>query len=92
MFGMNDAYAIRFSRQAQKDEERLAIGGLSRKARAIVELLKNNPFQNPPPYEKLSGDLTGHYSRRINRQHRLVYVVDTNRRLVSIIRMWTHYE
>jgi len=89
---MNNVYTLRFSRQAQKDEERLAAKGLSRKARVIMELLKTNPYQNPPPYEKLSGDLTGHYSRRINRQHRVVYTVDETRRLISIIRMWTHYE
>ena len=87
-----EAWEIWFTRQAQKDFERLASAGLEAKARAILKLLKANPFQNPPPYEKLVGDLAGAYSRRLNIQHRLVYAVVKESRAVKIIRMWTHYE
>ena len=81
-----------FTRQAQKDAERLARSGIRPKAEALLEVLSANPYQNPPPYEKLVGDLSGAFSRRINIQHRLVYTVDDNERVVRVIRMWTHYE
>ncbi len=81
-----------YTKQAQKDAKKLAASGLKNKAQELLEVLKENPFQNPPPYEKLVGDLSGAYSRRINIQHRLVYQVYTEERIVKVIRMWTHYE
>ena len=81
-----------YTKQAQKDAKRLASAGLKPKAQELLEILKNNPFQNPPPYEKLVGDLLGAYSRRLNIQHRLVYQVYETERIVKIIRLWTHYE
>ena len=81
-----------FTKQAQKDAEKLARAGLKPKAQALLSILENNPFRNPPSYEKLVGDLQGAYSRRINIQHRLVYQVLKNAKTVKIIRMWTHYE
>lgn len=89
---MGIKWNVSFHRYAVKDLERLQQAGLAGKARAIAELLEQNPFQNPPPYEKLSGDLRGLYSRRINRQHRLVYEVDEAAKTVRVLRMWTHYE
>ena len=81
-----------FTKQAQKDTKKLAASGLRPKAEALLDLLRENPFQNPPPSEKLVGDLTGAYSRRINLQHRLVYQVLEEDRVVKVIRMWSHYE
>ena len=81
-----------FTKQAQKDARKLASAGLRSKAEALLEILRDNPFQNPPPYEKLLGDLAGSYSRRINIQHRLVYQVYEDEQVVKVIRMWTHYE
>ena len=81
-----------FTKQAQKDARKLASAGLRSKAEALLEILRDNPFQNPPPYEKLLGDLAGSYSRRINIQHRLVYQVFEDEQVVKVIRMWTHYE
>ena len=81
-----------FTRQAQKDAKRLARSGLRPQAEKILEMLAANPFRNPPPYEKLVGDLAGAYSRRINIQHRLVYQVLKKERIVKVLRMWTHYE
>ena len=81
-----------YSRQANKDSKKLAAAGLKGKTEKLLEILKENPFANPPPYEKLGGDLVGHYSRRINIQHRLVYKVDKERREVSVLTLWTHYE
>ena len=81
-----------YTRQAQKDAKKISTSGLRPKAEVLLEILKENPFQNPPPFEKLSGDLDGAYSRRINIQHRLVYQVIKELRTVKIIRMWTHYE
>jgi Txe/YoeB family toxin of toxin-antitoxin system len=86
------SWEIVFSKHAQKDAQKLAAAGLKDKAIALLETLKSNPFQNPPPYEKLIGDLSGAYSRRINIQHRLVYQVIDELRTVKILRMWTHYE
>ena len=81
-----------YTKQAQKDAKRLASSGLRPQAEAILEILASNPFQTPPPYEKLVGDLRGAYSRRINIQHRLVYQVLKAPRIVKVLRMWTHYE
>ena len=86
------AWQVVFTKQAQKDAKRLAEVGLKNKGEALLQILKSNPFQNPPPYEKLSGDLAGAYSRRINIQHRLVYQIYQEEKTVKVIRMWTHYE
>jgi toxin YoeB len=85
-------WRVVYTKQAQKDAKRLASSGLRPKAEAILEILVSNPFQTPPPYEKLAGDLRGAYSRRINIQHRLVYQVLEKPRIVKVLRMWTHYE
>ena len=85
-------YQIRLSTQAQKDKAKLKAAGLAEKARSLLALLIENPYQTPPPYEKLIGDLLGRYSRRINIQHRLVYEVDEAEKVVRILRMWTHYD
>lgn len=81
-----------FTKQAQKDAKKLSSAGLRPKAEALLEVLRKNPFQNPPPYEKLVGDLAGAYSRRVNIQHRLVYQVLPGIKTVKVIRLWTHYE
>ena len=81
-----------FTKQAQKDAKKIAQSGLKPQAERLLELLKENPYQNPPPYEKLIGDLSGAYSRRINIQHRLVYQVMDEIKAVKVIRMWTHYD
>ncbi len=81
-----------YTRQAQKDASKLAAAGLKEKAIALLEILEVNPFQTPPPYEKLIGDLAGAYSRRINIHHRLVYQVLEEERIVKVIRLWSHYE
>jgi toxin YoeB len=81
-----------FTRQAQKDAKKLAAAGLRPKAEELLDILRENPFQKPPPYEKLVDDLTGAYSRRINVQHRLVYQVLEQDRVVKVIRMLIHYE
>jgi toxin YoeB len=81
-----------FTKQAQKDARKLASSNLRDKAQALLDVIQVNPFQNPPPYEKLIGDLEGTYSRRINIQHRLVYEVIESEGTVKILRMWTHYE
>lgn len=85
-------WRVVFTKQAQKDARILASSGLKDKARALLAVVAENPFQNPPPYEKLAGDLAGAYSRRINIQHRLVYEVLQPERTVKVLRMWTHYE
>ena len=85
-------WALVFSKAAQKDAAKLAAAGLKDKASALLEVLRNNPWKNPPPYEKLVGDLGGLLSRRINLQHRLVYQVLETERTVKVLRMWTHYE
>lgn len=85
-------WQIVYSKHAQKDAEKLAAAGLKEKAQSLLAILSNNPFQNPPGYEKLVGDLTGAYSRRINIQHRLVYQVIDEQRIVKVLRMWSHYE
>lgn len=81
-----------YSRQARKDAKQLAAAGLKEKALELLRLLERNPFEAPPPYEKLLGDLWGAYSRRINIQHRLVYQVIENVKIIKVIRMWSHYE
>lgn len=86
------AWQVVFTAQAQRDAKKLSRAGLRPKAERLLEVLKQNPYQNPPPYEKLVGDLSGAYSRRINIQHRLVYQVLDSIRTVKVIRLWTHYE
>ncbi|HEY3309151.1 MAG TPA: Txe/YoeB family addiction module toxin [Desulfuromonadaceae bacterium] len=86
------SWRLVFTKQAQKDAKKIARSGLKQQAERLLELLKENPFLNPPPYEKLVGDLSGAYSRRINIQHRLVYQVLDDIKTVKVIRMWTHYE
>jgi toxin YoeB len=86
------AWQLHFTRQAQKDAKKLSSAGLRPKAEALLKILEKNPFQNPPPYEKLVGDLAGACSRRINIQHRLVYEVLPKEKAVKILRLWTHYE
>ena len=81
-----------FTRQAQKDAKKLAAAGLKSKAEHLLAILADDPFRNPPPYEKLVGDLQGAYSRRINIQHRVVYDVFVSERTVRVLRLWTHYE
>ncbi|MDX2241200.1 MAG: Txe/YoeB family addiction module toxin [Leptolyngbyaceae cyanobacterium bins.302] len=81
-----------YTKQAQKDAKKLASSNLRDKAQALLDMIQADPFQNPPPYEKLVGDLEGAYSRRINIQHRLVYEVIEEENTVKILRMWTHYE
>ena len=81
-----------YTRQAAKDSKKLKFSGLKEKAELILTILESNPFQNPPSYEKLTGDLSGLFSRRINIQHRIVYQVFKEIRTVKVIRMWTHYE
>ena len=81
-----------FTKQAQKDAKKLSAAGLRPKAEELLEILKKNPFKQPPPFEKLIGDLSGAYSRRINIQHRLVYQVLKETKIIKVIRMWTHYE
>ncbi len=86
------SWTLIFTKQAQKDAKKLKASGLKLKAERLLEILELNPYQNPPPFEKLVGDLTGACSRRINIQHRLVYQVLEDIRTVKIIRLWTHYE
>ena len=85
-------WRIVFTRQAQKDARKLSVAGLRPKTERLLQTLSENPYQNPPPYEKLIGDLEGACSRRINIQHRLVYQVLGKIKTIKIIRMWTHYE
>jgi Txe/YoeB family toxin of toxin-antitoxin system len=85
-------WRLAYTKQAQKDAKKLAASGLKEKARALLAVLEANPYQNPPPYEKLVGDLAGAYSRRINIQHRVVYQVLEKERIVKVLRLWTHYE
>lgn len=85
-------YLVVFTKQAQKDAKKLASAGLKPKAQFLLDILAGDPFQNPPPYEKLIGDLAGAYSRRINIQHRLVYQVLKAEQVVKVLRLWTHYE
>jgi len=85
-------WTVVFTEQAQKDAKKLKSAGLRPKAEELLEILKRNPVETPPPYEKLVGDLEGAYSRRINIQHRLVYQTLKDEKIVKVLRMWTHYE
>ena len=85
-------WTLHYTKQAQKDAKKLASSGLKSKAQALLSILEKDPWQNPPPFEKLVGDLSGAYSRRINIQHRLVYQVLEAEMAVKILRLWTHYE
>ena len=85
-------WRVVYTKQAQKDAPKLAAAGLRPKAERLLAILAEDPFRNPPPYEKLVGDLAGYYSRRINIQHRLVYQIYSAERVVKVIRLWTHYE
>ena len=85
-------WELYFTRQAKKDARKLAAAGLKEKAEALLAIIQDNPYQTPPPYEKLVGDLMGAFSRRINIQHRLVYQVLDDKIVVKVIRLWTHYE
>lgn len=85
-------WAVVYARQALKDAKKLAASGLKPRAQELLDLLAQDPFRNPPPFEKLVGDLAVTYSRRINIQHRLVYEVFAQERVVRVLRMWTHYE
>jgi Txe/YoeB family toxin of toxin-antitoxin system len=86
------SWKLVYTKNAQRDAKKLAAAGLRSKAEELLNLLKENPFKKPPAYEKLVGDLSGAYSRRINIQHRLVYQIIKEKRTVKIIRMWSHYE
>lgn len=86
------SWEVVYAKHAQKDAQKLAASGLKAKAQELLAIIRENPFQNPPPYEKLVGDLSGAYSRRINIQHRLVYEVLPEQRTVKVLRMWSHYE
>jgi toxin YoeB len=86
------SWQLVFTKHAQKDAVKIAQSGLKEKAQALLNIIGEHPFQNPPPYEKLVGDLSGAYSRRINIQHRLVYDVLEQHHTVRVLRMWTHYE
>lgn len=85
-------WRLAYTKPAQKDARKLAAAGLKDKAQMLLDILEANPFQAPPPYEKLVGDLTGAYSRRINIQHRLVYQVLEKEKVVKVLRLWTRYE
>lgn len=88
----NGNYIIKFSRQAEKDKKKLRSSGLDKICKEILSFMSKDPFCYPPSYEKLCGELSGLYSKRINRQHRIVYEVDENKKEIHIIRMWTHYD
>ena len=85
-------WTLHYTKQAQKDAKKLASSGLKTKAQTLLAILEKDPLQNPPPFEKLVGDVSGAYSRRINIQHRLVYQILEAEKAVKILRLWTHYE
>jgi Txe/YoeB family toxin of toxin-antitoxin system len=87
-----DNWNLVFTKQAEKDSRKIAAAGLGKQVIKLLDIIKNNPYQAYPPFEKLTGDLSGYYSRRINIQHRLIYQVLTAEKTIKIIRMWTHYE
>lgn len=87
-----NAWRVVFTPQAAKDAKKLSRSGLKPKAEVLLEILRRDPFQSPPPFEKLVGDLAGAFSRRINIHHRVVYQVLRRERVVKVLRMWTHYE
>ncbi len=86
------SWELVYTKQAQKDAKKLASSGLKSKAKYLLQVIEGNPFQNPPPFERLLGDLSGAISRRINIQHRLVYQVYEEQKVIKVLRMWTHYE
>jgi toxin YoeB len=86
------SWRLLYTKAAQRDAKKLAAAGLKPKAQALLEILEQDPYLNPPQFEKLVGDLSGAYSRRINIQHRLVYQILDEERIVKVLRMWTHYE
>lgn len=86
------SWRVVFTKQAQRDAKKLSASGLKQKAEALINILRKNPYQVPPPYEKLIGDLGGAYSRRINIQRRLIYQILNKEKIVKIVRMWTHYK
>jgi len=86
------SWGLLYTKQAQKDAKKLSASGLKKKAQVLLEVIKKNPYQSPPPYEKLVGDLSGAYSGRINIQHRLVYQVYEKEHAIKVIRLWSHYE
>jgi Txe/YoeB family toxin of toxin-antitoxin system len=85
-------WKVVYTKQAQKDAKKLASSGLKSKAKVLIDILKEDPYQSPPSFEKLIGDLSGAYSRRINIQHRLVYQVSESEKIVKVLRLWSHYE
>lgn len=85
-------WEVVYTKQADKDSKKIAACGLKERVQDLIEILKDDPFKNPPSYEKLLGDLSGAYSRRINIQHRLIYQVFEKEHVVRVLRMWTHYE
>jgi toxin YoeB len=85
-------WQLYYTKQAQKDARKLASSGLKNKAQELLTIIQANPYQSPPPYEKLVGDLSGAYSRRINIQHRLVYQVLENEKSIKVLRLWSHYD
>lgn len=86
------SWALVYTKQAQKDAKKLSASGLKKKAQKLLSIIKEDPLRNPSPFEKLVGDLSGAYSRRINIQHRIVYQIYEQEQIVKIIRLWTHYE
>jgi toxin YoeB len=86
------SWRLVFTKQAQKDAKKIAQSGLKAQASKLLDIIRRNPYQNPPAYEKLVGDLTGAFSRRINIQHRLIYQIFDDIKTIKVIRMWTHYE
>ena len=86
------SWELVYTKQAQKDAKKLASSGLKGKAKYLLQVIEENPFQTPPPFERLVGDLSGAISRRINIQHRIVYQVYEDQKVIKVLRMWTHYE
>jgi toxin YoeB len=86
------SWELVYTKQAQKDAKKLASSGLKSKAKYLLQVIEENPLQNPPPFERLVGDLSGAISRRINIQHRIVYQVYEEQKIIKVLRMWTHYE
>jgi Txe/YoeB family toxin of toxin-antitoxin system len=89
---VSDGWRVVFAKAAQKDARNVAAAGLKEKVDELLVILRDDPYRSPPPFEKLVGDLAGFYSRRINRQHRLVYKIDPAKRMVQVLRIWSHYE
>ncbi len=86
------SWELLYTKQAHKDARKLDSSGLKNKAKSLLDIIQKDPYQNPPPYEKLVGDLSGACSRRINIQHRLVYQIYEKEKIIKVIRLWTHYE